>query len=71
MRTKQVPITLPDEIREWYDEQAYQSGVPLATYLRMVLVRQYAEAVAAPAIDTPAAGNVLTNDDGPDLNNVW
>jgi hypothetical protein len=38
-RTKQIPVALPDAVRRYYEQHATESGIPLATILRMTLIR--------------------------------
>jgi hypothetical protein len=71
MRSKQIPIALPDTIRDWYQQQADSIGIPLATYLRMKLTEAYTNATRESVKPEPAAARPRAINDEPDLMNVW
>ncbi len=73
MRTKQIPIVLPEHVRIWYQRNADQLGIPIATYVRMRLTEVYVtETQQRDPQATPAApAAALSATDGPDLNNAW
>lgn len=71
MRTRQIPISLPDSIRDWYQQQADKLCIPLAAYLRMKLVEVQISATRENATAVPAARPQPTSNDEPDLMNVW
>jgi hypothetical protein len=71
MRTKQIPIALPDTIRAHFQQQADKLRIPLATYLRCKLAELY---ISETGTATPNAAVVpigTASDDGPDLTDVW
>jgi len=71
MRTKQIPIALPDAIRDWYQHQADNLCIPLATYLRMKLIEVHTNATRESIKPEPAAAQPQTIPNEPDLMNVW